>query len=56
MRDGIEEFEKVRILRERGNTDALDKTLQQIFTLQNAFGNSHAQDVQRAKEAIKIYN
>ena len=56
MRDGIEEYEKVRILRQRGNTDALDKTLQQIFTLQNAFGNSHAQDVQRAKEAIKIYN
>lgn len=56
MRDGIEEFEKVRILRERGNTDALDKTLQEIFTLKNSSGNNHAQDVQRAKEAIKNYN
>ena len=54
MRDGIEEYEKVRILRERGNTDALDKTLKDIFTLKNASGNGHAQDVQRAKEAIRI--
>lgn len=63
LRDGIEDFEKIRILREAtAKPDAadalknavanLEKYLAETFTLKNGFGNAHAEQVRRARELI----
>ena len=62
LRDGIEAAEKIRLLRERaaalGTPEAqaaiatLNRELAAIFTVARSKGNSHAEDVSRARKLI----
>ncbi len=62
LRDGIEEAEKIRILRERAASigtpearaiiDQLNARLRAIFTVARSKGNTHGEDVRRAHELI----
>lgn len=61
LRDGLEEFEKVNILRSRAAKSAkakaavarMDKELAKIFTVKRSQGDSHEEDVRRAKKIIQ---
>lgn len=61
LRDGLEEFEKVNILRARAakNPKAkaavarMDDELAQIFTVKRSKGTEHEDDVRRAREIIR---
>ena len=62
LRDGIEDAEKIRILRERAAAlgtpeaqaaiDTLNRELLQLFTVPRSKGNTHGDDVRRARELI----
>lgn len=62
MRDGIEDYEKIRLLRERAaRTDSaaaqeavqhLNAELSRLFTLERSKGDTHAADVQAARQLI----
>lgn len=62
LRDGIEAAEKIRLLRERAAAlgtpeakaaiDTLNRELLQIFTVARSKGNTHGEDVIRARELI----
>ncbi|MBQ3525826.1 MAG: DUF4091 domain-containing protein [Akkermansia sp.] len=62
LRDGIEDAEKIRILRERAASlgtpeakaaiDKLNHELRALFTVARSKGNSHGADVLRARELI----
>lgn len=62
LRDGIEDAEKIRILRERAAAigtpeaqtiiDKLNARLRAIFTVARSKGNTHGEDVRRANELI----
>ncbi len=62
LRDGIEDAEKIRILRERAASlgtpeakaaiDKLNRELRALFTVARSKGNSHGADVLRARELI----
>lgn len=61
LREGIEEYEKVNLLRARaGESPAaaeavarMNAGLAEIFTVQRSTGNTHAADVQQARELIE---
>ena len=61
LRDGLEEFEKVNILRARAakNPKAkaavarMDEELSKLFTVEKSRGNSHEEDVRKAREIIR---
>lgn len=63
LRDGFEDFEKIRLLRERaGRTDSLaaqqaitrlNSELKNLFTLERSSGDTHADDVRRARALIE---
>lgn len=63
LRDGIEDFEKINILRARAKTlgteqaraaaSRMDGQLRECFTVRRSQGAEHAQDVQRAREWIQ---
>lgn len=63
LRDGIEDFEKIRILREnarkpdapeklRNAVAELEKYLSETFTVESGFGNAHAEQVRTARGKI----
>ena len=62
LRDGIEAAEKIRILRERAAElgtpeaqaaiDAFNRELSALFTVARSKGNSHAEDITRARKLI----
>ena len=63
LRDGIEDFEKIQILRERAekpgasaelkkSVSALNSFLAETFTVENGGGNAHAEQVKRARELV----
>lgn len=60
LRDGIEEFEKIRILRERAEEspqaaaiiEEMNARLSAIFTVARSKQRSHAQDVQQARSIV----
>lgn len=62
LRDGFEDYEKIRLLRERAaRTDSptarqainrLNEELKTLFTLERSQGNTHAADVQTARRLI----
>ena len=60
LRDGLENFEKIRILREQADkspaakaaVDKMNSELKGIFTIQRSRGNEHAADVKRANAII----
>lgn len=61
LRDGLEEFEKVNILRARAakNPKAkaavgrMDKELAELFTVKKSKGNEHEDDVRKAREIVR---
>ena len=61
LRDGLEEFEKVNILRARAakNPKAkaavarMDEELSKLFTVEKSRGDSHEEDVRKAREIIR---
>ena len=61
LRDGLEEFEKVNILRSRAakNPKAkaavarMDEELSKLFTVEKSRGDSHEDDVRKAREIIR---
>ncbi|WP_290565238.1 glycoside hydrolase domain-containing protein [Akkermansia sp.] len=61
LRDGLEEFEKVNILRARAakNPKAkaavarMDEELSKLFTVEKSRGDSHEDDVRKAREIIR---
>lgn len=61
LRDGLEEFEKVNILRARAakNPKAkaavarMDEELSKLFTVERSRGDSHEDDVRKAREIIR---
>ena len=63
LRDGFEDYEKIRILRERAAaTDSLaaqvaleklEEHLQRVFTIARSEGDSHTQDVRETRELIE---
>ena len=61
LRDGLEEFEKVNILRARAakNPEAkaavarMDEELSKLFTVEKSRGDSHEDDVRKAREIIR---
>lgn len=63
LRDGFEEFEKITILREKASkpgastqlkeaVKTMDQTLSELFTIKKGFGDDHASDVEKAREAV----
>lgn len=60
LRDGLEEFEKIRLLRARAAEspaaaaiiDSMNSRLAAIFTVRRSKGNQHAADVQSARDII----
>ncbi len=58
LRDGMEEFEKIALLRrnetpeKRDMIRELDEKLRQIFTVERSQGDSHAADIRKARELI----
>lgn len=61
LRDGIEEFEKINILRARAGespqaaaaVESMNVRLAALFTVQRSTGNAHAQDVQAARAIVE---
>ena len=61
LRDGIENYEKIRILREKAAESpeaaeivaGMDAQLAEIFTVERSKGTGHAADVQRARRIIE---
>ena len=61
LRDGLEEFEKVNILRARAakNPKAkaavarMDEELSKLFTVERSRGDSHEDDVRKARKIIR---
>lgn len=61
LRDGIEEYEKVNLLRARAGespraaaaVQRMNVTLSSIFTVARSTGTTHAEDVRRARELIE---
>lgn len=61
LRDGLEEFEKVNILRSHASQSAkakvaverMDEELAKIFTVKRSRGNTHEEDVRRARKIIR---
>lgn len=61
LRDGIEEYEKVNLLRARAGespraaaaVQRMNATLSSIFTVARSTGTTHAEDVRRARELIE---
>ncbi len=63
LRDGMEEFEKIALLRRaaanpeasprlKDAVHAMDEGLRQLFTIPRSRGNKHAEDIRRAHELI----
>lgn len=60
LRDGIEEYEKIQILRSRAAespaavaaVDAMNRELEEIFTVERSTENAHTADVNRARAII----
>lgn len=60
LRDGIEEYEKINLLRTRASEspeaaaiiDSMDARLAAIFTVERSSRRSHAQDVQMARDIV----
>lgn len=61
LRDGLEEFEKVNILRSRATKSPkakaavarMDEELAKLFTVKRSRGNSHEEDVRQARKIIR---
>ena len=61
LREGIEEFEKINILRARAGespqtaaaVESMNARLAALFTVQRSTGNAHAQDVQAARAIVE---
>lgn len=61
LRDGLEEFEKVNILRSRAAKSPkakaavarMDEELSKLFTVEKSRGNTHEEDVRKAREIIR---
>ncbi len=64
LRDGLEEYEKVSLLRRAAAAEeaspalkeavrAMDEGLKALFTIERSQGNDHAADIQRAHELIR---
>lgn len=61
LRDGLEEFEKIAILRAQADkspevreaVEQMNRDLRDIFTVERSKGNEHTQDVRKARDIIR---